>query len=64
MNTDEIKREKLIRFIKSNNPFYMFSSFDGYTMEQLGEIKMSIEQEIKSTHIKNKQKKNNALVIK
>ena len=57
MNAEETKREKLIKFIKSTNPFYLFTSFDGYSIKQLEEIKMNIQEAIKATSQKNKQKK-------
>lgn len=57
MNAEAIKKEKLIRFIKSNNPFYLFTSFDKYSVERLKEIKKDIEQVIRATAEKNKQRK-------
>lgn len=58
MNAEEIKKQRFIRFIKSNNPFYAFTSFDGHSIEQLDKIKKDIEQVIKSVAKKNRQKKN------
>ncbi|MBI4947922.1 MAG: hypothetical protein HY840_16145 [Bacteroidetes bacterium] len=48
MNQEEITRHKLIKFIKSNDPFYLFSNFDHHSMEQLEAMKNKIEQEIKT----------------
>jgi len=57
MNQVEIKRHKLIKFIKSTNPFYAFSNFEGHTMKQLEKIKNDIERVIRSTAEKNKQER-------
>ena len=54
MHQEEIKREKLIKFIKSNNPFYAFTSFDNHSTEQLEKTKKDIERVIKVASEKNK----------
>ena len=48
---DNIRRQKLIKYIKSNNPFFLFASFNYYTLEMLEKLKTDIDEEIK-THRK------------
>ena len=49
---NKIRREKLIKYIRANNPFFLFTTFDPYSMEQLEKIKEEIDQEIISERIK------------
>jgi hypothetical protein len=44
---DKTRREKLIKYIKANSPFYMDSCFDLFDLEVLEKIKMDIDEEIK-----------------
>lgn len=48
MSKEEAYREKLVKFIKLNNAFYLFTDFDGHNIEQLEKIKNEIESDIKS----------------
>ena len=45
---DNIRRQKLIRYIKFNNPYYLFTSFENYSIEMLEILKKRIDEEIKS----------------
>ena len=44
---DKIRREKLIKYIKANNPLFLFAYFDSYSIETLEKLKTQIDEDIK-----------------
>lgn len=48
MLPEGVKREKLVKFIRSNDPSYLFSNLDEHSMEQLEKMKKDIDLEIKT----------------
>ena len=47
---DHIRREKLIKYIKANNPLFLFACFDHYSTTMLEKLKRAIDEEIKNEH--------------
>jgi hypothetical protein len=45
---NKIRREKLIKYIRANNPLFLFASFDSYSLERLEKLKADIDEGIKS----------------
>lgn len=41
------RRENLIKYIRANNPLFLFASFEHYTLEKLEKLKQAID-DIKS----------------
>ena len=48
---DHIRRERLIKYIKANNPLFLFACFDSYSIEKLEKLKTQIDEDIKRERI-------------
>ena len=49
-DAEKMRREKLVKYIKANNPLFMFAFFDSYSMEQLEKIKRLIDEKTQTEH--------------
>jgi hypothetical protein len=45
---ENLRRQRLINYIRSKNPFLMFSPLDHYSIEMLEKFKADIDEEIKA----------------